>query len=162
MDFFQVRQNYPRDSVSMMSSNQITRILLQKVQSVKLGLSKPCCLICNYVICRICANSNLSSIIYSGHHNHVYPCTLPDDLPEAILSETRQWAEALLRNHLTSFKFQDRLQNHLKSRHLAKGSTASKETDASISPELPKARLFQYDKRYFRSRVNKLMLPSLL
>lgn len=148
MDFFQVRRNHPRDSLSMMSSNQITQILLQKVQSVKLGLSKPCCLICNYVICRICGNSGLSSVSYSGHHNHVYPCTLPDDLPEAVLSETRQWVEALLRSHLTSTKFQNQLNNHLKLLHVANGSTASKEADTSIrldplkSPEPPNARLF--------------------
>ena len=98
----------------MLLSNQITQMRLQKVQSVKLGLSKPCCLVCNYVICRICKDDRLSSVSYSGHHNHMYPCTLPDDLPEAVLSETRHWIETLLRDHLTSSEFQRQLVVHLK------------------------------------------------
>lgn len=102
----------------------------------KFNLSKPSCPICNYVICRICEHDSLSSASYSGHHNHVYPCTLPDGLPEEVMSETRLWVEGLLRNNLTSTKFQDKLDIHLKSHHPATGSTSSKETYTSISPDL--------------------------
>lgn len=122
---------------------------LQKVQSVKLGLSKPCCLVCNYVLCRICKDDRLSSVSYSGHHNHVYPCTLPDDLPEAALSETRHWIETLSRDYLTSSKFQKQLAIQLKSLHLANGSNASQETNASINPELEVASLVMFPEYFF-------------
>ena len=134
--FFQVRRNHPRDSLSMLLLNQISRMLLQKVQSVKLGLFKPCCPLCNYVICLICENDSLSSVSYSEHHNHVYPCTLPNELPDAVISETRLWVEALLRNHLTSTIFQDKLDMHLNSHHSATSSITSRETNLTISPDL--------------------------
>ena len=135
---FQVRRNHPRDSLSMLLSNQISQMPLQKVQSVKLGLSEPCCLVCNYVLCRICKDDRLSSVSYSGHH-----------LPEAVLSETRHWIETLLRDYLTSSKFQKQLAIHLKSLHLANGSNASQETNASISPELEVASLVMFPEDFF-------------
>lgn len=104
-------------------------------------MSKPCCLICNFVICRIKQNDSRSSVSYSGYHNHIYPCTLPEGLPEVVLFETREWVEILLRNHLTSSTFQHQLNRHLKESRLKTGSTASKETDASISPEVSNAML---------------------
>lgn len=143
--FFQVRRN----TLSMLLSNQVTYILLQRVQSVKLGLSKPCCLICSYVICRICKTDSLGSVSYSRHQNHVYPCTLPDDLPDEVLSETQLWVEALLKDHLTSTRFQDKLNSHLNTLHLANDSTASKETDAPMSPESPRDRRFLFDAAFF-------------
>lgn len=106
---------------------KITQILLQKVQSVKLGLSKPCCLVCNFVICRIKEKDNRSSVSYSEYHNDVYPCTLHDNLPEAVLFETQEWVEALLRNLITSSTFQHQLNSHLKTFHIKNGSTASQE-----------------------------------
>lgn len=136
LSFFQVCRNHPRDLLSMLLLNQITQMLLQKVQSVKLGLSKPSCLVCDYVICRICENNSLSSVSYSGQHKHVYPCALPDNLPEPVMTKTRLWIEALLRNHLISTKFQNQLDIHIESHHPATGSTASRETYASISPDL--------------------------
>lgn len=140
--FSQVRRNLPRNSLSILLSNQITQTLSQTVHSVKLGLSEPCCPICDFVIRRICTNESLSCVSYSGHHDHVYPCTLPADLPEAVLSESRLWAEALLRNQLTSTTFQDELNNYLKPLHLANDSTTSEETNAlSISPEPEEDRL---------------------
>lgn len=133
----------------MLLSNQVTYIPLQKVQSVKLGLSKPCCLVCSYVICRICKTDNLGSVSYSRHQNQVYPCTLPDDLPDEVLSETQLWVEALLRDQLTSTKFQDRLDSRLKSLDLANDSIASKETNAPMSPESPRDLQFPFDPDFF-------------
>lgn len=105
-------------------------------------------MICNFVICRIKENDNRSSVSYSGHHNHIYPCTLPEDLPEVVLFETRELVEILLRNHLTSSNFQHKLNRHLKTFHSKHGSTASKETDASISPEVSNAMMDENSERF--------------
>lgn len=100
------------------------------------------------MICRIKENDSRSSVSYSGYHNHVFPCTLPEDLPEVVLFETREWVEILLRNHLTSITFQHQLNRHLKEFHLKTGSAASKETDASISPEVSNAMLDENRERF--------------